>query len=86
MSDHYRYRVSRTFGCLYGVVTAKKRHRCDGHMASETHWIEPGQKYVASALPPDSEIGNTGWWHARFCVDCAPDLYADELATDDPRR
>ena len=70
--DYYRHRVSKEDYALYGVARAKKRYPCDGHMASEPHWIEVGETYVASALPPDSEIGNAEWWHARFCVECAP--------------
>lgn len=65
-------RVTRTPEALYGVRTARRRVRCDGHMADERHWIEPGQEYVASALPPGSDIGNVGWWHHRYCMDCCP--------------
>ena len=35
---------------------------------------------VASALPPASSIGNTRWWHARFCADCAPVEYAEQVS------
>lgn len=32
---------------------------------------------VASALPPDNaDVGNTGWLHARFCMDCCPVEFA----------
>jgi len=80
VSARYRFRVTKSFGALYGVRRAQKRHRCDGHMASERHWIEAGEMYVASALPPDDpEIGNIGWWHARFCSECAPAEYAAEV-------
>jgi hypothetical protein len=80
--SRYRIRVVRTHGALYGVVRARKRHRCDGHMASERHWIEAGDDYVASALPPDHpEINNVGWWHHRYCMECAPIEYAPEAAS-----
>lgn len=73
-SAGYRGRTSATPGCLYGKPRrAKKRRRCDGHMA-EPHWIEVGDLLVWSALPPDhNEIGNLGWWHHAFCMDCAPE-------------
>jgi hypothetical protein len=81
VSERYRFRVVSTCGALYGVQRARKRYRCDGHMASERHWIEAGTLYVASALPPDhNEIGNVGWWHSRFCMECAPAEYADEAS------
>jgi hypothetical protein len=71
-------RVVKTFGALYGVATARKRFWCDGHLARERHRIMPGDRYVASALPPDHpDIGNVDWWHHRFCMDCAPIEYAD---------
>ncbi len=83
MSDRYRHRVSRTHGALYGMAVARRRYRCDGHMASERHWIEAGEPYVASALPPDHpDIGNIGWWHHRFCMECAPEEYATDWAGD----
>ena len=76
--ERYRYRVVRTRGALYSVAVSAKRRRCDGHMASERHWIEAGDRYVASALPPDhSDIGNVGWWHHNFCMECAPIEYAE---------
>ena len=74
------YRVAFTPGSIAGVVTARKRHRCDGHLRRERHYIEPGEQYVANALPPDHpDIGNLGWWHARFCAACAPLKYAELL-------
>lgn len=74
-----RPRVALTPGSIAGVVEARKRHRCDSHLASERHYIEPGQRYVANALPPHHpEVGNTGWWHSRMCLDCCP-------AEHDPR-
>lgn len=69
----YRPRVAFTPGSIQGVVTAKKRHRCENHLTDERHYIEPGQRYIANALPPNHpEIGNAGWWHLRMCLDCCP--------------
>ena len=77
MAERYRVRVLRTHGALYGVAVSAKKRRCDGHMASEPHSIEAGDRYVASALPPDHpDIGNVGWWHHNFCMECAPAEYA----------
>jgi hypothetical protein len=74
----YRARVTLTHGTLHGLVTSQRRHRCDGHLTNERHWIMPGDRYVAGALPPDHpDIGNTGWLHLRLCMDCAPIEYAD---------
>ncbi len=69
---HGRPRVSFTPGSIQGVVTARKRHVCQNHLDSERHYIEPGDRYVANALPPDPDIGNPGWWHLRVCLDCCP--------------
>lgn len=67
-----RHRVTRTSQALYSPPrTLRKRRRCDGHLA-DRHFIEAGQQAVWSSLPPHSEIGNEGWWHAVFCMDCAP--------------
>ncbi len=70
MSHH----VTASPGALYGKPRrSMKRRVCDGHLADERHWIEPGDLVVWSALPPDSDdIGNIGWWHMKFCLDCAP--------------
>lgn len=74
-------RVSTTPGSMQTVVTARKRRRCDGHLTSERHWIEPGERCVASALPPDNpEVGNIGWWHAWFCMDCCPVEYTETVS------
>lgn len=69
-----RVRVVASSEALYGKPrTARKRRRCDSHL-SERHWIEPGDLIVWSALPPNSnDIGNLGWWHAAYCIDCAPE-------------
>ena len=72
--QHYRPRVSFTSGSIQGVVMARKRHVCGNHLSGvQRHYIEPGDRYVANALPPDHpDIGNPGWWHLRVCLDCCP--------------
>lgn len=69
----YGQRVTATPGVLYGTpVKARRRRRCDGHL-TDRHWIEVGDLQVHSACPPDhNDIGNVGWWHHTFCLDCAP--------------
>lgn len=71
-TDHQR--VIRSPGALWSEPRrAAKRRRCDGHLVRDRHWIERGALIIWSALPPnDPDIGNTGWWHAAFCTDCAP--------------
>lgn len=66
-------RVARHPQALYSKPRkcARKR-RCDGHLTSP-HMIEVGDLAVWSALPPNSDVGNTNWWHAVFCSDCAPE-------------
>jgi hypothetical protein len=76
-------RTSPTPGALYKPPRpARKRRRCSGHLA-EPHWIEIGDLVVWSSLPPNNaEIGNEGWWHARFCLDCAPIVHPTLPTTD----
>ena len=62
-------------------MVARKRHVCQNHLLDrdDRHYIEPGDRYIANALPPDHpDIGNPGWWHLRVCLDCCP-------AEHDPR-
>ena len=68
------FRVTRSTGAIYSAPReARKRRRCDGHLNPVRHWIERGDLIVWSALPPgDDDIGNSGWWHAAYCADCAP--------------
>lgn len=70
-------RVVFSLGQLASAVTARRRHRCDGHLALDRHDIEPGEKYVRAALPPHSELGNETWWSSKLCLDCAPAAYDD---------
>jgi hypothetical protein len=70
MTDQH---VGVTPGVLYSPPRpSQKRRRCDGHLA-DPHWIQPGDLIVWSALPPNHpDIGNAGWWHHVYCMDCAP--------------
>jgi hypothetical protein len=75
-------RVAFTPGSITGVVRAQTRHRCDSHLTPDRHHIEPGELYVANALPPgDTDIGNTRWWHLRLCLDCCPARFDPRLST-----
>ena len=67
-----RHRVSKNPEALYGRPRMlRKRRKCSGHL-SDPHMIEAGQQAVWSSLPPHSDIGNDRWWHAVFCMNCAP--------------
>ena len=70
-------RVRFMCGQIHGLRTARKRFQCSGHLAPKRHFIEPGDRYVASALPPASDIGNPTWLHGTLCLDCAPVEYAE---------
>lgn len=75
-----KHRVLKHYGAIYGVVKARKRYGCDGHLAEAPHSIQEGELYVASALPPDDpDVGNDRWWHHRLCAGCAPAEYAEAL-------
>jgi hypothetical protein len=77
-----RHRVSRSPEALYSTPRMlRKRRRCDGHL-SDRHMIEAGQSAVWSSLPPHSDIGNERWWHAVFCIDCAPAECVTPPSTD----
>lgn len=78
--DRSWWRTRFTPGSIAGIVTARKRYRCDGHLTDVKHFIEPGEKYVANALPPDHpDISNSGWWHLRVCKDCCPAEFAEAV-------
>jgi hypothetical protein len=75
-NDH----VTASRGAIYGVVTAQKRYHCSGHLNHNYHYIEKGERYVASALPPhDPEVNNDRWWHLRLCRNCCPIEYIDQV-------
>jgi hypothetical protein len=70
-------RVVFTHGSIAKVVVAGRRYVCGSHLNPERHYIEPGQQYVANALPPHNpEIGNDRWRHLMVCLDCCPAEYA----------
>ena len=59
---------------------ARKPYRCDNKYPAadvdrhEHPNIKVGDTYARLALTPnDSDIGNTGWWVARYCRSCAED-------------
>jgi hypothetical protein len=56
---------------LYTEQAARRDYRC-GRECGEP--IKAGTRYVRAALPPGSEMGNTGWWvmrlHGRHWEDC----------------
>jgi len=59
---------------------ARKPYRCENNYPPEDAFlyghpdIKPGDTYVRLALTPhDNEIGNVGWWVARYCRPCAED-------------
>lgn len=67
------WRVTFTPGALTKVNRARRRFQCEGHLADVPHFIDPGQRYVRTSLPPDHpEINNDSWWHMRFCMACCP--------------
>lgn len=41
--------------------TARKAHKCDRCLGR----IEPGERYRAYSIAPDSDIGNSGWLTGR---------------------
>lgn len=44
-------------------LKGRKRRHCD----TCHHPLEIGQVYWRHALPPNSELGNTGWWVMNTC-------------------
>lgn len=69
------------------VRTARKTHRCQNESSRCTRLIRPGDRYVLASLPPNSDLGNVGWWNLRSCAGCVEALHGqtvDEAAT--PRR
>lgn len=68
---------------LYREHTARRDYRCGRECGST---IRAGSRYVVASLPPNSEMGNTGWWsmrlHGRDYNDC-PTYHPEAL--EDPR-
>jgi hypothetical protein len=51
---------------------ARKKHHCDGMQPDCAEVIEPGTRYLRSALPPnDGDVGNVGWLNNAYCPSCA---------------
>lgn len=67
------------------IRTARKRHHCETNSYACVRTIEPGDRYIYSTLPPNSELGNETWWTARTCAACAVAYnrpLADQLPLD----
>lgn len=61
---------------LVTVRTARTPHRCDNaypavdaYLYGHPH-IRPGDRYVRCSIPPNSELGNEGWWTYVLCWPC----------------
>jgi hypothetical protein len=65
--------ADKTLGRCY---TARTRKRCTEDRWNCRNWIEPGEVYLRVALPPGSDLGNTGWWTMNICKGC---MYLREL-------
>jgi hypothetical protein len=52
------------------VRTARRPHHCETASYACTGTIKPGERYVYSSLAPNSDVGNTNWWHAACCAAC----------------
>ena len=48
--------------------TARTRKPCQRWACYKTIW--PGQRYLRAALPPNSDMGNVGWWTMNICQAC----------------
>lgn len=53
------------------VRTARKTHHCDTQSHRCARTIQPGERYAHYSLPPNSDMGNEGWWTAKTCAACA---------------
>lgn len=84
-SDTAPVRVSP--GVLHTERTARKRYRCGWECGAP---IEPGTRYVRSALPPWTFPNESGhWWyqalHGHFSDGCPvyqPELPRDPIAAE----
>lgn len=54
--------------CFSTERTARKTFVC----SRCTQRIKPGTRYREHRLPPNSEIGNIGWWRLRNHLVCPP--------------
>lgn len=69
---------------------ARKTWYCESKQTGCARKIEPGQQYVIAELPPNSDVGNTGWWRIPVCSPCAhlsrpgvaEQLFPDEFVTE----
>ncbi|MEU4777490.1 hypothetical protein [Micromonospora sp. NPDC023633] len=54
------------------VHTARKTHHCESDTGTRCRTtIQPGDRYLLAALPPNGELGNTTWWRMKICEPCA---------------
>ncbi|WP_018908770.1 hypothetical protein [Salinispora arenicola] len=52
------------------VHTARTTHDCQAEPCANT--IQPGDRYLAAALPPgDEHVGNEHWQRLKICEPCA---------------
>lgn len=70
--------------------TARKQYRCETRHDGCVGLIKPGDQYVLAELPPNGEMGNTGWWRLPVCSPCGhvgrpgvvEQLFPDEFVTE----
>lgn len=55
---------------LWTYRTARTRKFCEGTHRAPFHYIESGERYLRVALPPNSDVGNIGWWTMNICKRC----------------
>lgn len=55
---------------LKSYHTARIRKYCEDTHRPPFHHIEPGERYLRTALPPNSELGNEHWWTMNICKSC----------------
>ena len=60
------------------VRTARRAHKCDRCLRR----IEPGERYRAYSIAPDSDIGNSGWMSGREHL--SPSCVLEEDTQVDP--
>ena len=59
--------------------TARIRKLCDGDVYQPYHFIEPGERYLRTSIPPHGDLGNDRWWTITTCKSCM----TPEEKTDD---